>query len=176
MSGPGENILVIGLGNPDRGDDGIGPLVANAVSRLAPAGVRMIIRSGDMLVLLEDWKGADVVLIADAAALISEPGRIHRIDAAHEALPASSSSPSTHAFGLAEAVELARTLDVLPSRLVVFAIEGVNFEPGAAMTEAVAAAAGEVARRIVVELHLSSRQADRQMPSLNWGLSRFRNY
>lgn len=137
----GRDILVIGLGNPDCGDDGIGPLVAQALSRRLPDGVRVLTRLGDALALLEDWRGAEAVLVVDAAAPMSEPGRIHRIDAVREALPKMPPVSSTHAFGLGEAVDLARVLDALPPQLILFAVEGTSFAPGAAMTREVATAA-----------------------------------
>ncbi len=154
MSAPRRDILVIGLGNPDRGDDGIGPLAVKALSRRLPDGVRVRIRSGDALALVEDWKGADAVLVVDAAALISRPGRIHRIDAVRETLPRTLSASSTHDFGLAEAVDMARALDALPPQLILFAVEGLSFAPGAAMTPEVAAAAGAVVVILLEEVRL----------------------
>ncbi len=44
---------------------------------------------------------------------------------------------SSHAFGLAQAVELARTLKALPPRLLIFGIEAVIFDPGATVSGAV---------------------------------------
>ena len=46
----------------------------------------------------------------------------------------------THALGLAAVVELARSLDLLPKRLVVVGIEAGQFDHGAPMSEAVQAA------------------------------------
>ena len=154
MNAPRRGILVIGLGNPDRGDDGIGPLAVKALSHRLPEGVRVLARSGDALALVEDWKGVDAVLVVDAAALISQPGRIHRIDAVRETLPRTLSASSTHDFGLAEAVDLARILDALPPQLILFAVEGLSFAPGGAMTPEVAAAAEAVAKSVLDELRL----------------------
>jgi hydrogenase maturation protease len=146
------DILVIGLGNPDCGDDGIGPLAVKALSRRLPGGVRVLIRSGDVLALLEDWRGADAVLVVDAAALISEPGRIHRIDAVRQALPKIPPVSSTHGFGLSEAVDLGRALGALPPQLILFAVEGISFAPGAVMTPEVAAAAEAVMALLLDEV------------------------
>lgn len=150
------NVLVIGLGNPDRGDDGVGPLVAKMVS----GAVRSIVRTGDALALIEDWAGTDAVLLVDAAGLVSRPGRIHRIDAVSGPLPRDLSLSSTHAFGLGDAVDLARVLGVLPPHLIVFAVEGACFEPGAAMTPEVASAAGKVALLVTEELHILNGTRD----------------
>ena len=76
-------------------------------------------------------------MLADAVASGAAPGAVHRFDAAAAALPASFAGASTHALGLAEAIELGRVLRRLPPRLVVLGIEGAGFatgaEPGAAV-------------------------------------------
>jgi hydrogenase maturation protease len=151
-----KDILVIGLGNPDCGDDGLGPLVARKLGEGDCAGARVIARSGDALGLIEDWADSETVLLVDAAAAISRPGSIHRIDLATEGLPRDLSLSSTHAFSMADAVGLARTLDMLPPHIIVYAVEGISFAPGAPMSVEVVAAADEVACRVMRELHCLS--------------------
>lgn len=144
-------ILVIGLGNPDRGDDGVGLAVARKLAgRLAGADV--ITRSGDVLALYEDWAGYEVVFLIDAAAPVSEPGRIHRIDVASEELLLDSAPSSTHALDLAGAIALARSLGILPTRMIIYAVEGAWFTPGSSLSSAAARASGDVARRLAGEV------------------------
>jgi hydrogenase maturation protease len=151
MTAP-RKILVIGAGNPDRGDDGIGAMVAEQLAHRVPAEVAVLARSGDLLSLMEDWAAFDAVFCIDAAAPIDAPGRVHRIDLTTSALPRELALTSSHAFGLAEAIELARTLGLALPRIIVYAIEGHCFDAGAAMTPAVAAAAYVVADRIIDEI------------------------
>ena len=115
--------LLIGLGNELRGDDAAGLLVARA-ARGRAAGIDVVESGGEPIDLLDSWEGFDDVVVADAVSSGAEPGTVHRIDAAAGPLPTPFASPSTHALGLAEAVELGRALDRLPTRLVVFGIEG----------------------------------------------------
>ena len=82
----------------------------------------------------------------------AEPGRIHRLDLAAGPLPGEVARSSTHAFGVAEAVELARSLGRLPRCLVAYLVEGENFAVGAPLSPVVAKAVDEVVERIVVEL------------------------
>lgn len=145
-------MLVVGIGNPDRGDDGIGPLVARRLRGHLPQGVAIIERSGDTLALIDDWTGHDAVILIDAAAPGTAPGRIHRIDLLNDELPAELSLSSTHAFGVAEAVGLARALGLLPAHLIAYAIEGTSFDPGAPLSRPAAAAADEVVVRVAAEL------------------------
>ena len=59
---------------------------------------------------------------------------------------------SSHAFGLGEAIALARTLDLAPADIVVYAVEGQRFDGGSEMTPPVAAAIGPVGERITAEV------------------------
>ena len=159
MSAPA---LVIGLGNPDRGDDAVGLHVARQVAALGMPGVAVMEAEGDTLALLDRWAGATRVLVVDAAMMraavmptqpgSAEPGRIHRLDPSLGPLPRDLALGSTHAFGLADAVELARTLGLLPRRMAIYAIEAGGFDPGAALSPAVAAAAADATALIVAEL------------------------
>ncbi len=143
-------VLVACLGNPDRGDDGLGAVVAQRLERMLPANVALIMRSGDMLSLVEDFSDYDAIICVDAAGPMGAPGRIHRLPAGE--LPRELLLASTHGFGLADAIELARALDRAPRELAVYAVEGCCFDAGAPMTPAVAAAAEETARRIAAEV------------------------
>lgn len=142
--------LVIGIGNPDCGDDGVGSAVARSLARrLTEAEV--IVRSGDMLALLEDWWGRDFVVLIDASAKGSHPGRVHRIDLAEGKLPRDALPSSTHALGAADVFALASTLDMCPGRIVVYTVEGASFAPGTGLSPAVADAVECVSERIVAE-------------------------
>ncbi len=143
-------LVVIGIGNPDRADDGIGPLVVARLGLLP--GTRVISRSGDAFALIEEWTGADTAILIDAASSNSTPGHIHRIELPSDELPCDLGLSSTHAFGLAEAIALARVLERLPPRVVIYAVEGACFDPGGPMTAEVAAAADEVANLVAAEV------------------------
>jgi hydrogenase maturation protease len=145
-------VLVVGLGNPDRGDDGIGALVVKALAGRLPADAALLARSGDMMSLIDDWAGFDALVCVDAAASMGAPGQIHRIDLTIDELPPGMSFTSSHAFGLADTVRLARALKLAPQDIVVYAVEGCCFDGGAPMTADVAAAAGEVVHRIIAEV------------------------
>ena len=144
--------LVIGLGNPDRGDDAAGLHVARRVATLGLPDVVVEEAGGDSLALLDRWAGLGRVVLVDAAASLARPGRIHRLDPLAGPLPRDLALSSTHAFGLAEAVELSRRLGLLPRRMTIYAIEAACFDPGAALSPAVAAAVGPAAERIAAEL------------------------
>jgi hydrogenase maturation protease len=144
--------LFVGIGNPLRGDDAAGLLAARALCALGPEGVEVRELEGEPVDLIEAWEAAGAVVVADAVASGGEPGEVHRVDAGAGPLPAALAGPSTHALGLAEAVELARALERLPPRLVVYGIEAAGFEVGAEPAAAVRAAAERVAAAALEDL------------------------
>ena len=91
-------------------------------------------------------------MCVDATAPHGVPGRIHRIDLGVSDLPADDTFASSHSFGLAQAVALARILRLAPPRIIVYGIEGRSFDYGASLTPAVAAAVSDAAENIVAEV------------------------
>ena len=153
-----ESGLVIGVGNPDRGDDGAGPRVA---ALLRAQGMRAIDHAGDGLTLIELWKDHCRVLIVDAMTTGAGPGTVKRFDAVAEPLPRDAFAVSSHAFGLAEGVEMARRLGRLPAEVTVFGIEGASYSLGAGLSGNVEQACREVARHILVEMNGGQGTSDR---------------
>jgi hydrogenase maturation protease len=143
--------LVIGVGNPHRGDDAVGPLVASRLKSRQNGRFR-VIEQAEGLSLMETWEGAETVIILDAAFSGKLAGTIHRIDAAVESLPKDLLRCSTHALGVAEAIELARALDQLPRRVIIYGIEGESFEQGAGLSEAVEAASRKLETLVLGEI------------------------
>jgi len=144
-------VLVLCLGNADRGDDGIGPAVAAELEGRLPAGTVLSVRSGDMLALIEDWESFDALVCVDAAAPMEGTGTIHRLDLNERELPREMAFVSSHAFGLSETVALARTLSLAPSRIVVYAVEGESFEAGAPLSPRAARAVIPAAQQVAAE-------------------------
>ena len=60
-------------------------------------------------------------------------------------------SVSSHGLGVADAIELARTICRLPARLRVYAIEGRHFELGTEISREVEQAVQQVTREIAAE-------------------------
>jgi hydrogenase maturation protease len=131
--------LVIGIGNPDRGDDAVGVQIARRVAAERP-DVRLL-ELDDPCEALNVWEPADTVVVADAVCSGGDPGDIHVVDAVAQTLPAGSwAAGGTHAMGIAAVVELGRALGRLPQKLVVVGVEADHFDYGAPMSDAVAAA------------------------------------
>jgi hydrogenase maturation protease len=144
--------LVIGLGNEYRRDDAVGLVVARRLREAAPESVLVLEETGEGASLLESWQDADTVILIDAVQSGAAPGTLHRLDARERPIAKKFFRFSTHAFGLAEAVELARALGRLPPRLVVYGVEGRSFEAGVGLSPEVEAAVQVVVERVLGEL------------------------
>jgi hydrogenase maturation protease len=140
--------VVIGVGNEWRGDDAAGLLVVRRLRALAPGGTRVVEEQGEPVTLIDEWSGSEEAIVVDAVSSGAACGTIHRLAATDRRLPAELFRGSTHAFGVAEAVELARALNRLPRRLVVLGIEGGRFAAGAGLSPQVERAI----ERLVAEL------------------------
>jgi hydrogenase maturation protease len=148
MAGGCTRSIVIGIGNPERGDDGAG----RSVARQLRGTVETAEHEGEATALLSLLDGADTAFLVDACALGAPAGSIHRFDLAEGRLPRTAGPLSSHGLGLAEGLELARALGQLPPRCIVYAIEGQSFETGAPLSAPVAKAVAALVRRLRLEL------------------------
>ena len=145
--------MVIGIGNEYRGDDGVGRQVARRIAALGVHGVEVHESTGECASLMALWRNACKVVLVDASRSDAEPGTVRRFDASSRPLPATPPRlASTHGLSLAEAVELARSLGELPSQVIVFGIEGFDFECGHPLSPEVERAVEEAVLKIQQEL------------------------
>jgi len=159
---------IIGCGNIDRGDDGAGVLVAR---RLRELGVEAVEQTGESFSLIESWRGFEHVILVDATAAEGNPGKIRIWNAHTDRLPENAFLCSTHAFGLREAVELARAVNGLPPILLVYGIEGKQFGFGTSVSAEVARAVEAVAQEIYECRKQAARQQLSASPSKNFTLT-----
>lgn len=150
-------ILIIGVGNPDRGDDGAGHAAIAALrARIAPRANNhaptLVEHSGESTSLVEVMQGFERVVIIDAADFGEKPGSYRSFDAREAALPSELMEMSSHGFGVPQAIELARALGTLPQRCSVYAIQAATFEAGAPLSPAVANAVDVVAAKIITDV------------------------
>ena len=144
--------VVLGVGNEYRRDDGVGLAVAKLVAASAPVGVTVLECEQEPTRLIDAWAGADVAVVVDAVESGAEPGTLHRFDASVDPIPAGVFRSSTHAFGVGDAIELARALGRLPRHVVVYGVEGGEFAAGSGLSPAVEAAVAPTAELLLDDL------------------------
>jgi hydrogenase maturation protease len=146
--------LIIGIGHLDRGDDAAGRIVAARLRERSPAHVEVVETDGEAAKLLDLMDGHDRVIVVDACLSGGAPGTIHRLDANAGPLPRPMFAMSSHAIGLVESIELARTLRTLPAHCHVLAIEAERLDLGAGLSPPVAAAVDAAVERLLADLAL----------------------
>lgn len=117
-----------------------------------PDTVTVMEYGGDGVGLMALWQGSVTVILVDAVRSGARPGTLHRYDAIRTVLLKDTFACSSHLIGLAQAVELARSLDRLPERLIVYGIEGMNFQYGEGLAPSVARAVEQAGQCILAEL------------------------
>jgi hydrogenase maturation protease len=151
---------VLGIGNPERGDDGAGRAVARRLREVLPDDVTVAEADGEAADLVARLEGAKGAFLVDACVSGAPAGTVRRIDAGREPLPPEGFAVSSHGLGLAQAVELARALGALPPICVVYAIEGASFAPGEVLSPAVAGAVAEAVERLRTEVMETLKEAE----------------
>lgn len=146
-------IIVMGVGNDMRGDDGIGlAVVRKATEELAPM-VESVILDGEPTRMIDAWEAFDAVIIVDAVVTGAVPGTIHRYDiSGGDDVPSRADQSSSHALGVGESVALGRALERIPKQVVVLGVEGAVFDDGPDLSPGVAAAIPEAARALHAEV------------------------
>lgn len=138
------SVLVIGVGNVHRRDDAVGLVLARRLRTIVDQKAKVQEASGEGAGLLEAWAGAQAVIVLDAVCSGAPPGTVFRFDASVHPIPARFFTYSSHAFSVAEAVELARVLGRLPRALVLHGVEGSDFGAGEGLSPAVEVAMSAV--------------------------------
>jgi hydrogenase maturation protease len=152
VEAPRRDALIVGVGNPYRGDDAAGLLVARRLREACPAGVRVVETRGETAELLDVWEGAELVVLIDAVVADAPPGTIYRFAVGADPVPPVFARRSTHTLGVGEAIGLAAALDRLPPCLIVYGIAGRRFELGESHSPPVEAAVAAVTSRVLADV------------------------
>jgi hydrogenase maturation protease len=145
-------MIVIGVGNPYRRDDGVGPWVVDRLRERGVADALLATSLGETTELIDLWDGADLAIVVDAIRTApTHPGRVHRLSVFN---PPGERSRAAHGLDLGEAVELARVLGRLPDRLVLYAVEAADVDLGVGLSREVEAGAASLVDEIAAELPL----------------------
>lgn len=152
-------VLVLGLGNPLRGDDGIGPrVVAELRHRGLPEGVEAIDGGTGGLDVLRVMEGWDAVIVVDAAEIGRDPGAFVRFTLEEARLHLHGGGFSLHNAGLPEAVALASALNHPLPPITIFGVqpERIGWEEG--LSPAVEKALPALVRAVLEEATTSNQQ------------------
>ena len=151
-------VLVVGVGNPLRGDDGVGVAVVQNLARLALPEDVQIVDGGTLgLGLVNLIEGVRRVLLVDAADLGREPGEHMCWRLAEARLPGEDGHLSVHSAGVRDALLLAQALDCLPEDVVIVGVQPANLEWNTGLSPRVQAALPQITQAILAELGLGAQ-------------------
>lgn len=156
-------VCVIGIGNEYRQDDGVGIYIARSLRRRQLPDAAVLEHQSEATALIERWQDFKTVILVDAVSSGEKPGTVFRFVIPPDRLPKSVFCASTHTFNIADCIELARTLNQLPRKLIVYGIEGKNFQMDEGLSKEVLMAAQKVIDDIQEEINdltgiISSRE------------------
>lgn len=153
MTEPARSRLVVGLGNPLMGDDGIGlaALERLAASGAVPRGVELVDGGTWGMNLLHLIESADVMILLDAIHTGAAPGTVNELEG--DAVPRRLAHKlSPHQIDLGEVLALAALRGTLPPRLIAIGIEPAVVEMRTALSPQVAAALPRMLARVIERL------------------------
>ncbi len=162
-------LVIIGIGNPWRRDDGVGPEVIRAIARCMP-GVRTVtLTYPDPAVLLPLWQRVRTCIVVDAVACTyAPPGTIIRWFLGGEGFSMGNvRGVSTHGWRLGETLRLAFQMGCMPERMIVYGIVGETFAYGYGLSRRVARAVPLVVRWIRTDGYVTQRSSRRSATASN---------
>jgi hydrogenase maturation protease len=145
--------LVIGLGNPLLGDEGIGTRVVGELKELdLPAGVEVVEGGTAGLGLIGLMEGYQRVIIVDAADMGRPPGHVVRFTPSEVQFKTAEAPLSLHQIGLGEALVVAEALEMAPAELIIIGVQPSRLEMGVGLSPEVEGTIPQAVRMILDEL------------------------
>jgi hydrogenase maturation protease len=144
-------IAIIGIGNSFRGDDGAGWAVIEVLERKMPAQIKLSKIRGEIAEILEYFENYPAIYLIDACVGNAPAGTWKRLDALVDPVDFEQPQTSTHGLSLSHAISLAKNLNQLPSKLIIYAIYGNHYATSQGLSSKVAEAIPCIVQSILKE-------------------------
>ena len=145
-------VLILGLGNPLQGDDGVGCRVAQELEeRTLPDDVEVMDGGTPGVGLLNLFEGRQRVIIVDAAEMGHAAGSVVRFRPKDVTLTGSAQRFSLHRSGVADALALASELKLALPEIVVFGVQTERADWNDGLSPKVEAAVPQVIEAVLNE-------------------------
>ena len=144
------DIVVLGCGNPNRSDDGVGPRVIALLRHKAlPSQVRLFDVGTDGMTAMYRARGATHLVVVDARVPAGNPGAVYEVPGEVLAAPPAKGA-GLHEFRWDHALYAGRRIygDAYPATVVVLLIEAASLDLGLALSPTVEASAQSVSQRV----------------------------
>ena len=146
-----QQILVVGIGNTLRSDDGVGVHVVRRLQEEGvPQGVEAEAIESSLISLLWRAREYNRVVVVDAIKPQGSPGKVHRFDQ-HTLTLASPHLLSLHQMSILDVAALIKMQDV-STEFIFIGVEAKTIEWGELLSPVVAQAIPEVLRQLRMEI------------------------
>ncbi|MBU0743784.1 MAG: hydrogenase maturation protease [Gammaproteobacteria bacterium] len=129
-------VLIVGVGNPYRHDDGIGIEIIKILQQENNPQVILFDAGTDGFSLLDKLALYKRAIIIDAVYMGEKPGEVRLFTPKEARLKIKSDALSTHGFGLAEVLKLAEELGI-EAEIKIIGIEPESIDFGEGLSEVV---------------------------------------
>jgi hydrogenase maturation protease len=167
--------LILGMGNPLRGDDGFASAVLETLAQsdeLAPEADLLEVGSGEIVEALCDPTYRRVFVV-EAAEMGRRPGEWVRFTPESVKLASMDLTRclTFHAAGLPEALAIGRVLDMLPSEIIIYAVQPLQISDWPGLSEPVQQAVTQTCAAILAEVRRATPEVQPgpcgQIPLIN---------
>lgn len=148
-----ERLCIIGCGNPNRSDDGVGPYVINALlNRQGSADcehIDLYDAGTDGMQVMFKARGASALILVDACQSGAEPGTLFKVPG-NELESEFEEGANLHSFRWQNALYAGRKMygDDFPDQVSVWLIESQDLGLGLELSEKVKASANDLMARL----------------------------
>ena len=143
-------VLVLGVGNSWRHDDGIGPKIIQELQQQNFTAADLLDGGIDGLALLDHLQLYDNAIIIDAVNMNTDPGTIRSFTPA-EINCIQADALSTHGFGLAELIALMQKLTI-NTKLKIIGVQPQDIEFGEGLTAIITAKIPDILTKVKSEV------------------------
>lgn len=147
-------IVVIGVGNDFRGDDGIGLAVVERLKANPIPNIDYVTTERDVLSISTLLNKYENVIIIDSLMSDDEVGAIHRFEITDSVSKFEKQFSLSHSFSVVEMIELSRILGELPDKLLLYGIVGEQYDLGTSLSPKLRLAIPKASEMIMRELAL----------------------
>jgi len=155
-------LTVIGIGNRLRGDDALGPLVIDELKLMNGSDLELVDVGSDALSILEHLSDKKKVVIIDACKMGREPGSVVSFSPEEADVVLDHDPLSLHGLGLAEALRMAGSLQMLPEDLKIIGIEPESIQFNSQLSRT----AQQAMKMIIEEVHRELQNSKRNLKIL----------
>jgi len=144
------DIIIVGIGNRYRGDDGAGWAVIDKLIVISKA-IKLVRQQGDIAELIDIFANYKSVYLVDACLSNAHIESWKRIDLNKQTVIEENLQTSTHGFSVSQAISLAKNLNRLPDNFILYMISGDNYNISDQLSPPVAGSVAQVVKALLNE-------------------------